>query len=184
MIVAIIPAKGGSTRLPNKNMALLNGRPMLDYSIDQALACDRLEKVYVTTDSDVIAEHAASRGVNVIRRPETLGGDVPMNDVIRHAFDHMDGVDLSILVCLQPDHPDRNLSIDHVLDTFISEGADRLYCTETDGTKNGAHYITSRHFWDNNEEVRKEVVLIDDCTNIHYQEDLDRAEKILCSREA
>ena len=181
MIVAIIPAKGGSTRLPNKNMAPLNGRPMLDYSIDQALACDRIEEIYVSTDSDAIAEHAAARGVKVIRRPETLGGDVPLNDVIRHAFDHMGGVDVSTLVCLQPDHPDRNLSIDEVLDTFIREGADRLYCTEADGTKNGAHYVTSRHFWDT-EEIRKEVVLIDDCTNVHYQEDLDRAAEILGAR--
>ena len=39
MIIIIIPAKGVSNRLPNKNMTPINGRPMIDYSIDQALAC-------------------------------------------------------------------------------------------------------------------------------------------------
>ena len=86
MIVIVIPAKGGSNRLPNKNMAPINGRPMIDYAIDDALASRRAAAVYVSTDSDAIAAFAASRNIPVLRRPETLGGEVPIIDVYRHAL--------------------------------------------------------------------------------------------------
>jgi CMP-N-acetylneuraminic acid synthetase len=85
MIVIVIPAKGASNRLPNKNMTPINGRPMLDYAIEGALASKRAAAVYVSTDSDAIAAHAAACGIKVIRRPESLGGEVPIIEVYRHA---------------------------------------------------------------------------------------------------
>ena len=69
MLIVVIPAKGGSSRLPNKNMVLLNDRPMLDYTVDDAKASRRADAIYVSTDSDAIAAHAIELGVEVIRRP-------------------------------------------------------------------------------------------------------------------
>ncbi|WP_341704129.1 cytidylyltransferase domain-containing protein [Ferrovibrio sp.] len=183
MIVIVIPAKGGSTRLPNKNMALLNGRPMIDYSIDDAQASRRAAAVYVSTDSDAIAAHAAKRGVGVIRRPESLGGDVPILDVYRHALANMpDGDKVAVLVGLQPDHPDRTVTVDETIDRLEKDGADRIMSKEPDGTKSGAHYVLSRAFVDTGES-RKDVVIVDDCTNIHFQADLDRAAQRLAARK-
>ena len=121
MFVTIIPAKGGSTRLPNKNMALLNGRPMLDYTIDHALASERAGDIYVTTDSDLIEAHSAGRGIQVIRRPESLGGDTPMVDVLNHAIDEINNPEISVVVFVQPDHPDRTKSVDEAIQTEKKE---------------------------------------------------------------
>ena len=181
MIVIIIPAKGGSSRLPNKNMAILNDRPMLDYTIDQAQGCMRAGAVYVTTDSDSIEAHASGRGVGVIRRPESLGGDTPMVDVLRHALGVIDNPKISVVVSVQPDHPDRHMTVDQAIETFEREGADLLHSTEADGTKNGAHHIMTVGYLEN-ENAEKTIYVIDDCTNVHYQEDLDRASERLKNR--
>jgi len=182
MIVVVIPAKGGSNRLPNKNMAPINGRPMLDYAIDEALASKRAAAVYVSTDSDAIARHAESRGIPVIRRPESLGGDVPIIDVYRHALAQMpDGGKVVTLVGLQPDHPDRDVRVDEALTAFERAGADVLNSTDAAGTKNGAHYVLSRHFVDGG-AARRTTTIVDDCTNIHFAADLDRAAGRLAAR--
>lgn len=181
MIAAIIPAKGGSTRLPNKNMALLNGRPMIDYTILAAQESDRVDCIYVSTDSDEIAAHAKAMGVDVIRRPTSLGGDVPLVEVFQHALAALDDPNIEIVVGFQADHPDRNVSLNEALEIFEAEGADRLMSTEADGTKNGAHYILSRRYLETGES-RKDTVIVDDCTNVHYQSDLDKAAQRLAAR--
>jgi CMP-N-acetylneuraminic acid synthetase len=184
MIVIVIPAKGGSNRLPNKNMAPVNGRPMIDYAIDQALASKRAGAVYVSTDSDAIAAHAASRKIPVLRRPETLGGEVPIIEVYRHALANMpDGDNVSVVVGLQPDHPDRDISVDDSIAVFEREGADVLNSKEANGTKNGAHYVLSRHFVDTG-MARRTTTIVDDCTNIHFPADLTRASERLSARGA
>ena len=182
MIIIIIPAKGKSRRLANKNMTPINGRPMLDYAIDDALRSERADAVYVSTDDDAIAAHAEARSIPVIRRPESLGGEVPIIDVYRHAIANIeDGPMVDIIVGLQPDHPDRNVSVDEALDRFERAGADVLNSVEADGTKNGAHYIMSRHFIDAG-EARESVTILDDCTNIHFSGDLEQAARTLASR--
>lgn len=182
MIVVVIPAKGASNRLPNKNMAPINGRPMIDYAIDDALASKRAGAVYVSTDSDAIAAHAGTRGIPVIRRPESLGGEAPIIEVYRHALANMDdGGKVAVVVGLQPDHPDRNVSVDDAIEHFERENADVLNSTEADGTKNGAHYVLSRYFVDTG-EARRKVTIVDDCTNIHFPDDLKRASERLTDR--
>lgn len=178
MLIVVIPAKGGSSRLPNKNMAPLNDRPMLDYTVDDAKASRRADAIYVSTDSDDIAAYAAKLGVEVIRRPESLGGDVPIVDVYRHALAAIGRADITTVVGLQPDHPDRRVSVDEALEIFEKEGADRLFSEEAGGAKNGAHYIMTRHFLDT-DESRKDLTIVDDCTNVHYADDLKAAETYL-----
>lgn len=183
MIIIIIPAKGASNRLPNKNMTPINGRPMIDYTIDQALVCKRAQALYISTDSDEIAAHAAARGIKVVRRPESLGGEVPILEVYRHALANIpEGSHATVVVGLQPDHPDRDLSIDETIAVRECEGADRVMSKEPDGTKSGAHYVLSRHFVDTGDS-RRDITLVDDCTNIHYSADLERAAKRLKAKE-
>jgi CMP-N-acetylneuraminic acid synthetase len=184
MIVIVIPAKGASNRLPSKNMTPINGRPMIDYAIDDALASKRASAVYVSTDSDAVADHAAARGVRVIRRPESLGGEVPIIAVYRHALAHIpEGGKVSIVVGLQPDHPDRDIAVDESVARFEHAAADVLNSTDAAGTKNGAHYVLSRHFIDTG-QARRSVTVIDDCTNIHFADDLKRAAARLARRKS
>jgi CMP-N-acetylneuraminic acid synthetase len=90
-LVAIVPARGGSKRIPRKNLALLLGRPMLAYTLQAARDSGVVDRLLVSTDSDEIAELACSLGVDVVRRPAELAGDdVSTEAVLLHVLEHED----------------------------------------------------------------------------------------------
>ena len=74
-VVAIIPARGGSKGIPKKNIAPLNGKPLLSYAVEAALESNVADGVYVSTDSDEIAEVAVRYGAQVIMRPQEISHD-------------------------------------------------------------------------------------------------------------
>jgi len=75
-IVAIIPARGGSKRIPNKNIKSFAGQPIISYSIKAAQATDLFDKIIVSTDSEEIAEVAKACGAEVpFIRPAELADD-------------------------------------------------------------------------------------------------------------
>ncbi|MDC0074727.1 2-C-methyl-D-erythritol 4-phosphate cytidylyltransferase [Alphaproteobacteria bacterium] len=174
MIIGIIPAKESSTRLPGKNMIKLNGKPLIDYSIEAALNSKHINKIYISTDSDKIDNHSKQMGLEVIRRPVSLGGDTPLLDVFRHAINKLSIKNNFTVVGVQADHPDRRVSLDNAIEIFLKEKVDRLMSKQKNGVKNGAHYILSDYYVIK-EHSRKDITIIDDCTNIHYEEDLKRA---------
>lgn len=71
--IAIIPARGGSTRIPMKNIRMFHGRPIMEYSIETAKASNLFEQIWVSTDNQQIAEVAFGRGACVLWRPTGLG---------------------------------------------------------------------------------------------------------------
>lgn len=73
--IALIPARAGSKRVPNKNTRLLNGRPLIAYTIDAAIASCCFSAIVVSTDDDRVAEIAREHGVQVDPRPTSLCGD-------------------------------------------------------------------------------------------------------------
>lgn len=82
--IAIIPARGGSKRVPRKNIADLNGRPLLSYAVATCLDAGLFDRVVVSTEDDEIAEIARGFGAEVDMRPETLAGDkVPATAVLQ-----------------------------------------------------------------------------------------------------
>jgi N-acylneuraminate cytidylyltransferase len=89
----MIPARGGSKRIPRKNVKPFAGKPIIQYSIEAALACGSIDRVIVSTDDDEIADVAGSLGAEVpFRRPEKLSDDHATTlDVIRHALDWGEG---------------------------------------------------------------------------------------------
>ena len=87
-IIAIIPARGGSKRLPGKNILQFLGKPLIAYSILLAKNCELVENVYVSTDDAKIAEVATAYGAIVINRPEELSTDNSRTvDAIRHTLE-------------------------------------------------------------------------------------------------
>jgi len=175
MIIAIIPAKGGSKRLPNKNMSILNGQPMINYALNYVEKSKMVDKTYISTDSDIIDEHCSQLGWDVIRRPVSLGGEIPLIEVYKHALNSIVNNNIvDVIVGVQADHPDRNINIDGAINLFIENKADRLISTEIDGTKNGAHYIFSKSFLESGIS-RKDHIIVDDCTNVHFASDLIKA---------
>ena len=87
--VAIIPARGGSKRIPRKNIKPFHGRPMISYSIQAALDCGLFDAVVVSTDDEEIAEVARSCGAEVpFMRPAELANDhAGTGAVVVHAID-------------------------------------------------------------------------------------------------
>lgn len=73
--LAIIPARGGSKRLPKKNILPLGGRPIIHYPIEAALKSDLFEKVIVSSDSDEILSIAQNTGAEASKRPDELATD-------------------------------------------------------------------------------------------------------------
>ena len=70
----IIPARGGSKRIPNKNIKELNGKPLISYAIETSLSVT--DDVFVSTDSVEIADVAERYGAFVVKRPSHLATDV------------------------------------------------------------------------------------------------------------
>lgn len=88
MNIAIIPARGGSKRIPRKNIKMFHGKPMIAYSIEAALTSQCFDKVIVSTDDFEIAEVAKSYGAEVpFIRPAEISDDYATTlDVIAHAL--------------------------------------------------------------------------------------------------
>lgn len=82
--IAIIPARGGSVRIPKKNIRLFHGKPIISYSIEAAIESQLFDAVYVSTDSAEIGDIAAQYGARVLSRPycdgsqgtQELAGDI------------------------------------------------------------------------------------------------------------
>ena len=104
--VAIIPARGGSKRLPGKNLALLDGKPLILYTIAAASDCPNIEETHVSSDSAAILELARTHGASPIQRPVELSGDtVLMDPVVDHAIRELGLATDDIVVLLQPTSP-------------------------------------------------------------------------------
>ena len=90
--IAIIPARGGSKRIPRKNIKLFHGTPLIAYSIEAALKSELFDKVIVTTDDEEIASVAKKYGAKVpFMRPKELSDDFTnTKDVIDHALEYFE----------------------------------------------------------------------------------------------
>lgn len=109
--IAIIPARGGSKRLPGKNTMLLGGIPLLAHSILFAQQQDAITAVYVSTDDASIKEVALHYGAQVIDRPSELSGDLePTVSALKHVLESLtEKVDT--VVVLQPTNPLRPVNL-------------------------------------------------------------------------
>ena len=126
-IIVIIPARGGSKGIPNKNIVNFIDKPLLIHSIDYAKESKLISKIYVSTDSIEIAEIASNNNVDVIDRPKSISGD---NDTTESAIFHF--LDIlndkpDVIVLLQPTSPLRpEKSLDKALEKFIEKEYDSL----------------------------------------------------------
>lgn len=109
-VLGLIPARGGSRRLPGKNLADLNGRSLLERAIDTGLEAKGIDRLIVSTDDPAIAEAARAAGAEApFLRPAALSTDTASSlDVARHAMAWADQAEpdaFSHLVLLQPTSP-------------------------------------------------------------------------------
>ena len=107
--ICIIPARGGSKRIPRKNIKEFCGKPIISYSIKEAIYSKLFDKVIVSTDDNEIEEVARENGASIpFRRPEKLSDDfTPIIPVIRHAIECIEnqGSQIEFVCCLFPTAP-------------------------------------------------------------------------------
>ncbi|MCQ2738895.1 MAG: acylneuraminate cytidylyltransferase family protein [bacterium] len=113
-ILAIIPARGGSKRLPGKNIKILNGKPLIVHSIEYAQNSPEINKMVLSTEDDNIAEIANEYGAEVIKRPAELAQDTTKTaPVLIHVVDELEkkGYIPDIIILLQATCPVRESNL-------------------------------------------------------------------------
>ena len=132
-IVAIIPARGGSKGIPNKNIIDFAGKPLIAWTIEQAKSSKLVSEIYVSSDSQEILTVASNYGGKSILRPHEISGDMSSSEsAILHALDQMNS-EPDLIVFLQATSPLRKMDdIDNAINKLIKENSDSLLSlTET-----------------------------------------------------
>lgn len=126
-IAAIIPARGGSKGVPGKNIRILKEKPLITYSIEQAIQSSFITDVYVSTDDKYIKEVAEHGGAKVISRPYDISGDNASSEsALLHVLGSIN-VEFDYIVFLQCTSPFRKPSdIDNAILKIVEEKSDSL----------------------------------------------------------
>ena len=129
--IAIITARGGSKRIPRKNIKDFLGKPILAYSIEAAIKCGMFDEVMVSTDDEEIAEIARKYGARVpfFRSEKTSNDFATTNDVLLEVIDEYEkrGEKFDYGVCIYPTAPFvTGERVKDALEKFIESGADSL----------------------------------------------------------
>jgi len=188
--VAIIPARGNSKGIQKKNVANLAGKPLLVYSIEQALQSSFIDKVVVSSDDDAILNVAKKFAVETIRRPPEFSHDTaPMDGVIKHALDILikQNYEADLVVLLQPTSPLRRLNtVNSAISAFIknrNKFDSLMPLSETSskvGTLENKRFVPSYFPGAQRQELEKTYF---DCGTIHiFKPEIIRAGKFFGER--
>ena len=139
MVVAVIPARGGSKGIPLKNLREVGFKPLICHTIEAALEAKIVDRVVVSTDSESIAKVSKASGAEIpFLRPRDLSDDkTPLAAVMRHFLDWAadEAWDIEALVILEPTSPLRNASdIDEAVKLFREMKVDTVVAAELDNT--------------------------------------------------
>ena len=130
-VLGVTLARGGSKGIPGKNIRPVLGKPLLAYTVEEALLSRRISRYVVSTDSLEIAAVAREWGAECIERPKELAGDTtPSLDALRHAVfevEKQEGVPYDIVVELRVTNPLKTVDdIDGAIEKLIDTRADSV----------------------------------------------------------
>jgi CMP-N-acetylneuraminic acid synthetase/UDP-N-acetylglucosamine:LPS N-acetylglucosamine transferase len=140
-VVAVVPARGGTDRVPYLNIKRLGDRPLLAHTLDAARRSQVLDRVIVSTDDERVAEVAREWEADVpFLRPAELAGDIPsLKPVIAHAVHELEaqGERADVVVVLQATSPFREAAaIDEAVERLVTGGYDSVISVTEDRTLN------------------------------------------------
>ncbi len=149
MILGVVPARGGSMRLPGKNLRTIAGRTLVEGAVQSGQDATLIDRVVVSSEDQTILAEAERLGVLAIRRPDDLADDAaPMLGVLRHAMlsaERLCGGLVDVVVCLQPTTPFRTGElIDNVLGWLAHRPDTDSAVTELNGRPTGEVYARRR----------------------------------------
>jgi len=130
-ILAVIPARGGSKAIRRKNVKPLNGKPLIYYTLEEALKSKHINRVIVSTEDKEIAQTARACGAEVIERPlELAQDDTPALSVYQHVISYLERMENfypSIVVALNPTSPCRLVEdIDQAIEKLLDTNCDSV----------------------------------------------------------
>ena len=128
-ILAMIPARRGSVRLKQKNLALLDGKPLISYAIDAAKKSNIFSRIVVNSEDKVFADIAKRSGIDFYQRPEHLATSETKSDEV--VDDFMTNNACDIVVWVNPTSPlQPSEEIRQTVEYFLKEGLDSLITTK------------------------------------------------------
>ncbi len=124
--LAIIPARGGSKRLPRKNVLDLNGKPLIAYTIEAGLKSKYVDKVIVSSDDKEILLISKQLGADTLSRADGLADDTATTfDTIKHTIENVENYDYVVL--LQATSPLRNsMHLDEAIELLENKNANAI----------------------------------------------------------
>lgn len=127
-ILALIPARGGSKGIKNKNIKLFNGKPLIEWTIRSALNSKLIDKIVVSSDSNKILNISKKLGADVILRPKNISGDKATTEsVIKHCVKYFKNF-YQTIVLLSPTSPLRKKNdIDKAIKFFYKKKLDSCF---------------------------------------------------------
>ena len=146
-ILAFIPARGGSKGIPNKNIKLFNGKPLIAWTINSALKSKLVNKIIVSSDSKKILTLSKKLGADIVLRPKNISGDnATTEQAIKHCIQSIkDSFDIIIL--LSPTSPIRKIKdVDNAIKEFKKKKLDSCF---------SASKLSDFLIWKMNRKTRK-----------------------------
>jgi len=130
-LLAIIPARGGSKRIPRKNVLDFSGKPLIAWTIESALGSKYIDQVIVSTDDTEIAQISKQYGADVpFMRPNEFSTDeAASKDVVLHVINNLKviGQEFDYLILLQPTSPLRtSVHIDEAIEMLVLQQANNI----------------------------------------------------------
>ncbi len=173
MIIAIIPARGGSKRLPRKNIYPIWGKPLLHWSIKAAKDSKKIDAVWVTTDDQEIAQVARESGANIFMRDPKLADDKTYKMVaIRNCFNTIEFTG-SAVVSLQANSPEITGDVlDEAISTFFKHDRNELISVDKNLMMNAAFRIMRPWYVNQKELSTKTGAFVCDIHDVHTIDDI------------
>lgn len=166
--LAIVPARKGSKRLPNKNIKELNNKPLIAYTIEASLKCKYITKTVVSTDCENIKRISLNYGAEVpFLRPNELSLDETKSiDVITHVINNLEE-QYDYIILLQPTSPLRDyLEIEKAINLLNEKNADAIisvcetehnpiWSNTLDHTKNMENFLDKKFINSRSQDLNK-----------------------------
>tara|TARA_B100000795_G_scaffold157821_1_gene118519 strand:- start:9050 stop:9643 length:594 start_codon:yes stop_codon:yes gene_type:complete len=189
--LVIIPAKTDSTRLKKKNLRVIDGKTLVEHAIEYSINSNLVKYIIVTSESEDVRK-IVEKYSNVLffSRDEGYMGEREVADVYVNVvqedlqkYDNTIIDNISHIIGVQPDHPDRETNIDQLLEYAVNNKYDDLVTVDAKGTRNGAVRVVKKEFVQSGMMSRRIGSFKDNCTNIHSEQDLIDAENNIRNRE-
>ncbi len=187
-VVAIIPARGGSKRLPRKNITPVLGKPLIGWSIEAGHASSYVGygNVFVSTEDVEVMEVARSLGAGVIVRPAELAQDqVWTEPVIQHAVEHLEntGRQVDIVVWLNACGAEvTSDDIDRAIEKMQHENLREVFSVDGQLRSNSIVRAMYRETLFQRRLSARCGVMVLDYVDIHFPQDINEVEKRLLAR--